>query len=381
MIGARRLSARAAPLGGGVASSSSSISTVPRVAARPAGARRASSSRTATTIAAAAAPSSGGDRPHALITGANTGIGLETAKSLAKQGFAVTLACRDDAKAAAAADAVRRHAGAGADVATLRLDLASLASVRDAASLVLDGGRRLDVLVANAGVMAPPTRVATADGFELQVGTNHLGHFALCARLFPALRRREAPAAAAGMPAAAAKRLVVVSSSAHLIPGLDLDDLNWRTRTYSAWPAYGASKLANLLFTYELARRLPPPAASSPDGAFAPLTCNALMPGVVRTELSRYIMPNRESWTARLLGLLTLPITLEPVAGAATSIRLASDPGLEGVTGKYYDVYKNGGKPGGMPVQSQGSPSSYDEGAARRLWQLSEELVGVPFEV
>lgn len=369
MIGARRLSARAGPLG-----SSSGI-----VAAPSSRRSRAASSRTTATRAAAVSQ----DRPHALITGANTGIGLETAKSLAKQGFAVTLACRDDGKAAAAADAVRSFAGPGADVSTLRLDLASLASVRDAANQVLDGGRRLDVLVANAGVMAPPTRVPTADGFELQIGTNHLGHFALTARLFPALRRKEAPAAAGALPAAVAKRLVVVSSSAHLIPGLDLDDLNWsgKKRPYSAWPAYGASKLANLLFTYELARRLPSPAASAGASALAPLSCNALMPGVVRTELSRYIMPNRESLVARALALLTLPITLEPVAGAATSIRLASDPALEGVTGKYYDVYKSGGKPGGMPVLSKGTPSSYDEGAARRLWTLSEELVGVPFEV
>jgi retinol dehydrogenase-14 len=355
------------------------------------GARRCASSASAKAAAASrrrgsALVAAAAAAPHALITGANTGIGLETAKDLARKGYDVTLACRDDAKAAAAAEAVRRHAPGGGSVDTLRLDLASLASCRDAANAFLDAGRRLDVLVANAGVMAPPNRLATADGFELQVGTNHLGHFAFAARVFPALRRAEAPAAAAagGLPAQAAKRLVVVSSSAHLIPGLDLGDLNWTSREYKAWPAYGASKLANLLFAYELARRLPSPAAAaaSPSAADkAPLSVNTLMPGVVRTELSRYIMPNRESLGARLLALLTLPITLDPVAGAATSIRLATDPELEGVTGKYFDVYRSGAKPGGQPVPSAGSPSSYDEEAARRLWALSEELTGVAFEV
>lgn len=362
------------------------------------GARRCASSSASAKAAAAASRRRGSSAlvaaaaaaaPHALITGANTGIGLETAKDLARKGYDVTLACRDDAKAAAAAEAVRRHAPGGGSVDTLRLDLASLASCRDAANAFLDAGRRLDVLVANAGVMAPPNRLATADGFELQVGTNHLGHFAFAARVFPALRRAEAPAAAAagGLPAQAAKRLVVVSSSAHLIPGLDLGDLNWTSREYKAWPAYGASKLANLLFAYELARRLPSPAAAAASAASpsaadkAPLSVNTLMPGVVRTELSRYIMPNRESLGARLLALLTLPITLDPVAGAATSIRLATDPELEGVTGKYFDVYRSGAKPGGQPVPSAGSPSSYDEEAARRLWALSEELTGVAFEV
>lgn len=329
---------------------------------------------------------SAADAPHALITGSNTGIGLETAKALASKGYAVTLACRDDAKAAAAAAAVQQHAGpACPDVSTLRLDLASLSSVRDAANTLLDSGKRLDVLVNNAGVMAPPDRLTTSDGFELQVGVNHLGHFAFTARIWPALRRRESPAAAAaaGLPPAIAKRLVVVSSSAHLIPGMDLDDLNWTKRKYSAWGAYGSSKLANVLFAYELARRLPSPAASSSsssDGA-APVAVNALMPGVVRTELSRYIMPNRESLQARALALLTLPFTLDPVAGAQTSIRLASDPELEGITAKYFDVYRNGGKPGGQPVTSAGTPNSYDEQAAAKLWAWSEEQTGVAFEV
>jgi retinol dehydrogenase-14 len=338
--------------------------------------------RAAAAVVVRAAAASSSDRPHALITGASPGgIGFETAKDLAKKGFDVTLACRDDAKAAAAAEQVRRHAKGG--VETLHLDLASLASCRDAANALLDSGKRLDVLVANAGVMAPPNKLTTSDGFELQIGTNHLGHFAFCGRVFPALRRAEAPAATGDLPPALAKRLVVVSSSAHLIPGMDLDDLNWQTRQYKAWPAYGASKLANLLFSYELARRLPSPAASSSPSSSdkAPLAVNALMPGVVRTELSRYIMPDRESLGARLMALLTLPITLDPVAGAATSIRLASDPELEGVTGKYYDVYRSGGKPGGQPVPSAGTPSSYDEEAAKKLWRLSEELTGVAFEV
>jgi NAD(P)-dependent dehydrogenase (short-subunit alcohol dehydrogenase family) len=344
------------------------------------GGRPASRARAVATNAAAASAA----RPHALITGANTGIGFETAKDLASKGFAVTLACRDDAKAAAAARAIRSHAP-GADVATLSLDLASLANVRDAANAVLDGGRRIDVLVNNAGVMAPPDRLVTADGFELQIGVNHLGHFAFTARLWPALRRREEPAAAAaaggGLPAAAAKRLVVVSSSAHLIPGMDLGDLNWTSRKYSPWGAYGASKLANVMFCYHLARALPSPAAADASSQHAPLAANALMPGVVRTELSRYIMPNRESLQARALALLTLPFTLNPTEGAQTSIRLASSPELEGVTGKYYDVYRSGGKPGGQPVQSAGSPSSYDVEACRKLWEWSEEVTGVAFEV
>jgi len=176
----------------------------------------------------------------ALVTGANSGLGLITARELARAGARVVLAVRDTARGEEAVGAIRQ-AAPGASVETERLDLGDLASVRVCAQTVAARHDHLDLLVLNAGVMAPPRR-ETADGFELQLGTNHLGHFALAGLLMALLLAR---------PDA---RVVTVSSVAHRMGRIDFDDLQAQ-RDYSAWPRYGQSKLANLLFCFELQRR------------------------------------------------------------------------------------------------------------------------------
>ena len=175
-----------------------------------------------------------------MVTGANSGLGLQTAKVLAGVGATVLMACRSAGKAEAARARIVSEVP-DADLEIVPLDLADLSSVAAAAALVSDRPQPLDVLVNNAGVMAPPHR-ETADGFELQLGTNHLGHFPLTGRLIEKLLAADAP------------RVVNLSSTAHRIGRMDFDDLNSK-RGYSRWPAYGQSKLANLLFTLELARR------------------------------------------------------------------------------------------------------------------------------
>lgn len=217
-----------------------------------------------------------------LVTGANTGIGLVAAKDLAGQGYDVVLGCRDASKAKAALAAVRGAAAPGVSVSlpnndSALLDLSSLESVRDFSAAVLDAGKPLHVLLNNAGVMALPRRETTKDGFEYQLGVNHVGHAALTWRLLPLLLETAADA-----KDAAAVRVVTVASSAHQFGKIDFADLNCE-ESYSAWGAYGQSKLANILFAYELARRT----ATAPGSTR--FTSNALHPGVVKTELARYL--------------------------------------------------------------------------------------------
>lgn len=281
-----------------------------------------------------------------MITGANTGIGFCTAQSLAKQGYHVVLGCRNKEKGEAARAKLREELPE-AKLEVAEFDLADLQSVRDWANRALDFGFPLDVLVNNAGVMACP-QMSTKDGFEYQLGVNHLGHFLLTNMLHPLLK----PSTAGAAPS----RIVNVSSSAHLFGHINFGDLQ-STQKYGKWQAYGQSKLANVLFTYELARRLNP----------LEVTANALHPGVVNTELQRYLVPaSPPAWqipllqiTGKLIGLLP------PEEGAATSIYLASSPAVQGVSGKYFDKCR--------PVTS--SKESYDAEVARRLWDVSAELV------
>ena len=218
-----------------------------------------------------------------LITGANTGIGLVAARTLASRGgFDVVLGCRDASKASRALAAVREVAAPGVSVSlpdndSALLDLSSLESVKDFSAAVLDSGKSLHVLLNNAGVMALPERETTKDGFEYQLGVNHVGHAALTWRLLPLLLET-----ATTGDAKEAVRVVTVASSAHQFGKIDFSDLNCE-RTYSAWGAYGQSKLANILFAYELARRTGEVPGSNR------LTSNALHPGVVKTELARYL--------------------------------------------------------------------------------------------
>lgn len=278
-----------------------------------------------------------------LITGGNTGIGKATAIALARTGARVVFTSRSVEKGERARAEIR--AASGNDrVECMRLDLASLASVRAFAEEFLAKHPRLDALVLNAGLMVG-TRTETADGFETTIGVNHLGHFALTGLLLPRLKH-SAPA-----------RIVVVSSDAHRAArgGLDLDDLHARSG-YNPWIAYGRSKLANLLFTLELAERL--------QGTG--VTVNALHPGVVASEFGA------AEDTGKLIGLLVRAFRwamITPEKGARTSVYLATAPEVEGVSGQFFARSK--------PRRPR--RTALDREAARRLWQVSEEQTGVRY--
>ncbi|GAA1869956.1 SDR family NAD(P)-dependent oxidoreductase [Myceligenerans crystallogenes] len=282
----------------------------------------------------------------ALVTGANTGLGYETARVLAQRGASVVLAVRDIEKGKQAA------ARMGGDVTVQPLDLSSLDSVRAAAAEVRGRHPRIDLLVNNAGVMYPPRRT-TSDGFELQFGTNHLGHFALTGLLLDRL-----------LPVPGS-RVVTVSSMGHRIQAaIHFDDLHWE-ESYSRVGAYGQSKLANLMFTYELQRRL---------AAHGGTVALAAHPGVARTELAR----NSPAALRTVITWLAPLMTQEAAAGALPTLRAATDPAVLG--GQYYGPGGRG-EVTGHPRLVTSSPASYDLEVQRRLWAVSEELTGVEFPV
>lgn len=281
----------------------------------------------------------------ALVTGANSGIGWEAAAVLAGCGARVLLGCRSPERAEAARKRIlERHPEA--DVSPLPLDLGSLDAVHEAADRVA-AGARLDLLINNAGIMMPPRR-ETADGFESQFGVNHLGHFALTGRLLPKLAET------------AGARVVTVSSSAHVAGRIDFDDPQ-ATRRYDRMGRYAMSKLANLLFTHELQRRL----EAAGSGTIA-LACH---PGVSETGLSR----DFPAWM-RVLMPVTRLFAHDPPQAALPTVRAATDPSAEG--GRYYGP---GGAFGmsGPPVLAKPSAASRDAAVARRLWDLSVALTGV----
>jgi NAD(P)-dependent dehydrogenase (short-subunit alcohol dehydrogenase family) len=284
----------------------------------------------------------------AVITGANSGIGFETARVLAEHGAAVILACRDAVKAKDAAARIA-HTAPQAAVTVIRLDLASLASVREAADEIRASHDAIDLLINNAGLMVPPAGV-TADGFELQIGTNHLGHFALTGLLLDRLLPVEG------------SRVVTVSSSSHRSGRIHLDDLQSAGRV----AGYGQSKLANLLFTYELQRRL-----AAADARTAALAAH---PGTSSTELTRN-MPAALQMVNRAIGWT---FTQSAQMGALPTLRAATDPAARG--GEYYGP---GGRfeLKGYPRRVQSSARSHDESTQRRLWQESEQLTGVTYPV
>ena len=289
----------------------------------------------------------------ALITGANTGIGFETAMVLAARGATIVLACRDPAKAEAAAARIRA-AAPQARTETLRVDLASLASVRQAAEQFRSDHRHLDLLINSAGLIRPG-RVITEDGFELHFGTNHLGHFALTGQLLDRLL------------AAPGSRIVTVTASGHRRGDIHLDDLTLRDG-YSMIAAYGQSKLANLMFTYELQRRL---AASS-----ARTIAVAAHPGNAHTDVGRDL----PGWLRAVLSPRLRPINAWLVQtvqmGALPTLRAATDPTASGS-----DYYGPGGLSEftGYPVRVQSNARSHDAGLQRRLWDESERLTGVSY--
>ena len=288
----------------------------------------------------------------ALITGANSGIGLEAARMLAKRGAQVVLACRTRAKADAARESILVDAPT-ADVSLVDLDLSSLASVTEAAAEFSRRFGRLDLLVNNAGVMATPYQ-RTVDGFELQFATNHLGHVALTSHLLPTLM------------ATAQSRVVNVSSLAHKMGKIGFEDLQ-SERRYQAWRAYGQSKLANLLFTFELQRRL--------EAAGADTIAVAAHPGISDTNLA-----GSSGGVAGRLMTLTQPLakvfSQNAHAGALPTVRAATDPAVRG--GEYYgpDGFM---EQRGAPERVEPNSSAKDAAVAKRLWEVSVELTGVPF--
>ncbi|MEV0159633.1 NAD(P)-dependent dehydrogenase (short-subunit alcohol dehydrogenase family) [Nonomuraea fuscirosea] len=282
----------------------------------------------------------------AIVTGANTGLGFETARMLAERGATVVMAVRNVEKGKEAAGRIE------GDVAVQALDLTSLDSIRTAAADLRAAHPRIDLLVNNAGVMYTP-RQTTADGFELQFGTNHLGHFALTGLLLDRL-----------LPVPGS-RVVTVSSTGHRIrAAIHFDDLQWE-RSYSRTAAYGQSKLANLMFTYELQRRL------APHGTTIAVAAH---PGVSNTELARYTPAAFRlplTWLAPLL-------TQNADMGALPTLRAATDPAVTG--GQYYGP-GNRGEITGYPKLVTSSPGSHDQAVQRRLWTVSEDLTGVTFPV
>jgi NAD(P)-dependent dehydrogenase (short-subunit alcohol dehydrogenase family) len=288
----------------------------------------------------------------ALVTGANSGIGFEAAAALAAKGAHVVLACRDAGRAKAALDAIRaRRPDASLEVQPL--DLASLASIRACADRVLADHARLDLLLNNAGVMAIPRRT-TADGFEMQLGTNHLGHFALTGLLLDRLL------------AAPAARVVTVSSSAHRPGRIHWDDLQLE-RGYRKWTAYAQSKLANLLFAYELDRRL--------RRRGTRMASTAAHPGYAATNL-QFVGARMENAraTERFFALGNRLLGQSAADGALPTLYAATSPDV--VSGDYVGPSRMF-EAWGPPKKVASSARSHDADTARRLWERSEELTGV----
>ncbi len=281
----------------------------------------------------------------AIVTGANTGIGLETARMLALKGATVVLACRNPEKGQAALARIRAEKPAGK--ATLAaLDLSDLDSVAAFAAGFAKDHQRLDLLINNAGVMVPPL-TRTKQGFELQIGTNHLGHFALAGRLLPLVQKT------------AGARVVVVSSTAQNFGRIDFDDLTWDTRPYVAWSAYGQSKLANMMFLLELSRRL---AAAGAD-----VRATGAHPGWTATDLQR---------TAGAARFFNPYFAMKPADGALPTLRAATDPAAQ--SGSYWGP-SHFFELSGPPVPARVPGRARDEAAAALLWEVSEKLTGVSF--
>jgi NAD(P)-dependent dehydrogenase (short-subunit alcohol dehydrogenase family) len=280
----------------------------------------------------------------AVVTGANSGLGYETALGLARHGAHVVMACRDERRGTEAVQRLRTDAPTASAELSL-LDLADLASVRKFAEAYAGERDGLDILVDNAGVMALDERRQTADGFEMQLGTNHLGHFALTGLLLPQLQAR---------PSA---RVVAVTSFGHKVGRMNFDDLQWE-RSYRKWLAYGRSKLANLLFIFELDRRA--------RAAGSTLVATAAHPGYANTNLQAGTSFQWSNFMAQ-----------SAADGALPTLYGATAPDAQG--GEFFG-------PDGF-LQQRGAPKrvtaakkAYDADDARRLWEVSEELTGVTYQ-
>ncbi len=292
----------------------------------------------------------------ALVTGGSSGLGAETARALAAHGAAVVLTVRDLAKGEAVAADIRGATG-NDNVTVARLELDSLASVREFAQGFLAAHDSLNLLINNAGVMACPY-AQTRDGFEMQFGTNHLGHFLLTALLKPALL------------ATSSARVVALSSRAHHMASIDFEDIHFARREYHKWVSYGQSKTANALFAYELNRQL------APQG----VTAFSVHPGVIFTELSRHMdEADFEMMQARAAEMGAELRTKSIPAGAATSVYAATAPELVGHGGVYLEdcgiAAVNDAENASEGVRSY----ALDPDLARKLWTVSEEMVGQSF--
>jgi NAD(P)-dependent dehydrogenase (short-subunit alcohol dehydrogenase family) len=288
----------------------------------------------------------------AVVTGANSGLGLATARELARAGARVVLACRNVAKGEAARREIEAVAP-GAPLELEELDLASLESVRAFAERYRSAHDGLDLLINNAGVMAPP-RGRTADGFELQFGTNHLGHFALTGRLIGAMEGREDA------------RVVTLSSGAHHFGRIAFDNLGG-DRRYFRWRAYSQSKLANLLFALELERRL--------SAAGSTIKSMAAHPGYAATNLQFAAPPLVDRMVMRVIN----PVVAQSAdMGALPILYAATEPGLPGGT---YAGPDGIAEQRGHPKPVAPNRAARDEETARRLWDVSEKMTGVRFEL
>jgi NAD(P)-dependent dehydrogenase (short-subunit alcohol dehydrogenase family) len=288
----------------------------------------------------------------AVITGANTGIGYATAAVLAAKGAHVVLAVRDLDKGKSARERIRT-ASPQAVVSVQELDLTSLANIRKAADALRANFTRIDLLINNAGVMHTP-RASTEDGFELQFGTNHLGHFALTGLLLDNMLDVEG------------SRVVTVSSQGHRFKGaIDFDDLH-AEKGYDRVAAYARSKIANLMFTYEFSRRL--------QSKGAPTIAAAAHPGGSNTDLMR----NYPTWVRRPGEFVWQFLAQSAEMGALPTLRAATDPGVR--SGEYYGP-GGIGQQRGYPKRVESNRMSHDEDIQRRLWTVSEELTGVTFGV
>uniref|UniRef100_A0A3P8VWS4 Si:ch211-107o10.3 n=1 Tax=Cynoglossus semilaevis TaxID=244447 RepID=A0A3P8VWS4_CYNSE len=282
------------------------------------------------------------DGKTVLITGANTGIGKETALDMAHRGARVILACRDLTRARIAADDIRQKSGNG-NVVVKKLDLASLRSVRDFSKDIQESEERLDILINNAGIMRCP-KWQTVEGFEMQFGVNHLGHFLLTNSLLD-LMKKSTPS-----------RIVVVSSLAHESGEISFDDINL-DNDYCPRRSYQQSKLANVLFARELAARL--------QGTG--VTVYSLHPGVIRTELGRYYIPTLPLWKRILVKPLVMLFLKTPWEGAQTTIYCAVDESVANQSGLYYSDC----------APKQPAPQALDDAAAKKLWDISASMVGL----
>ena len=290
-----------------------------------------------------------------VITGASTGLGEETARSLAAHGAAITMAVRDVARGDAAANRIR-IAAPDADLEVRQLDLGTLASVRTFAHSLLAEHPSINVLINNAGIMACP-QATTTDGFEMQFGTNHLGHFLLGILLAPALM--------AGSPS----RLVSLSSRGHSFADINLDDVNFEHTTYEPFVAYGRAKTANALFAVGFQKRF----------GHRGVQAFSVHPGGIHTELGRHMTPDTISTLTNRMASSDRPFTWKTIAqGAATSVWAATSPDLDGHGGAYLEdcgiaeVVADTG-----PLETGVRAYALDADRADGLWTLSERLVGL----